>query len=59
MRICNFIKKAVNSVKDNRPDTDYLVFLIPIFAEIICEDVTDKVRELHFSAYRKLAASLN
>ena len=44
---------------DDLPETDYVLFLIPTLAEIICEDVTDKVRELHFSAYRQLQAHLN
>ena len=44
---------------DDLPETDYVLFLIPTLAEIICEDVTDRVRELHFSAYRQLQAHLN
>lgn len=42
----------------NHTVSDYEIILIPILAEIICEEVTDRVRELHFSAYRKLQASL-
>ena len=44
---------------DKLPKTDYVIHLVPILAEIICEDVTDRVRELHFSAYKKLHAHLN
>lgn len=59
MCVCKLIRKAVRLVADNLPETDYVLFLIPILAEIICEDVTDRVRELHFSAYRELQAHLN
>lgn len=41
------------------PETDYTLFLIPILAEIICEDVTDRVRELHISAYQQLQSHLS
>ena len=44
---------------DKLPKTDYVLFLVPILAEIICEDVTDRVRALHYSAYKKLHAHLN
>lgn len=44
---------------DDLPETDYVLFLIPTLAEIICEDVTDRIRKLHFSAYRLLQAHLN
>lgn len=44
---------------DKVPKTDYVLFLVPILAEIICEDVTDRVRELHYQAYKKLHAHLN
>ena len=59
MCICKSIKKAVIHLFDDLPETDYVLFLIPTLAEIICEDVTDRVRELHFSAYRQLQAHLN
>ena len=52
-------KEAVSQLFDDLPETDYALFLIPTLAEIICEDVTDRVRELHFSAYRQLQAHLN
>ena len=59
MCICKSIKKAVIHLFDDLPETDYVLFLIPTLAEIICEDVTDRIRELHFSAYRQLQAHLN
>lgn len=39
-------------------EADYAPLLIPILAEIICEEVPDRIRELHFSAYRELWAHL-
>lgn len=50
---------AVSQLFDDLPETDYVLFLIPILAEIICEDVSDRVRELHISAYMQLQAHLN
>ena len=37
-------KAAVSQLFDDLPETDYVLFLIPTLAEIICEDVTDRVR---------------
>ena len=42
----------------NHTVSDYEIILIPILAEIICEEVTDRIRELHFSAYMRLQAHL-
>lgn len=39
-------------------EEDYAPLLLNILAEIICEDASDRVRELHFSAYKELWAQL-
>ena len=44
---------------DKLPDTDYAFELVILFAQIICEDVTNRVRELHLSAFKELQGYLN
>lgn len=42
----------------NTLESDYFLSLIPILAEIICEDIPDRIRELRFSALRQLQGHL-